>query len=812
MPTTYLEAIREGIWEEMERDPERVLLGEDIGVYGGAFKVTRDFSNSSARSASWIRRSPESAIVGAAIGASLMGLRPVAEMQFADFISCGFDQIVNFAAKCRYRWDAPVPIVVRAPSGGGIHGGPFHSQNPEMWFVQTPGLKVVVPGDGVRRQGADQGAIRDNDPVIFFEHKGLYRRIKEELPDGGVHGADRQGEGGREGKDLSIITYGAMVWVALEAADKLAEEGVSVEVVDLRTLLPLDEDGVLTSVKKTSKVILLHEDTLTGGIGGEISDRASRRSAFEYLDGPVVRVAAPDTPVPYQPAARGCVPAQCRESSGKGSLAGALLTDRRLRRLSNVTWTSSLAQDLRYGMRQLKQSPGFTLVAVLSLALGIGANTAIFQLVDAVRLRTLPVEKPEELVYIDFPTGSMRSGWFSTRSARFTYGLWEQIRQQQQGFAGVMAWSANRFNLSSGGEARYAEGLFVSGGFFRHLGVNALLGRTFTDEDDSDACGNAGAVISYAFWQREFGGDPGALGRTVTLDGHTFPVIGVTPASFFGVEVGNRYDIALPLCADRLDGRAEEGPQIVGDGLVAFDDGTAQAGLDSGARYDATAGRCRRQSCRPRCRRLTGPTRPSATSPTDSKRPRAGRASPDCAVSMNSRSGCLLATTGTRAADRLRESGESAAGACEYSGARGRGAAGDRSVARKAGAAVPGREPAARGSRSGARRCAGAGAQPGLGGISDDREQPTLRRSRSGLRVLGFTAALAAATCILFGLAAGTARDASGSDVRRCAAEAAAQRRDASGSACAGRWWRRRWLCRWCCWWARCCSFAACAT
>src|SRR5215813_901086 len=200
-----------------------------------------------------------------------------------------------------------------------------------------------------------------------------------------------------------------------------------------------------------------------------------------------------------------------------------------------MSWIDSLAQDLRYGVRQLRQSPGFTLVAVSSLALGIGANTAIFQLIDAVRLRTLPVANPQELVQIDLPSGSMRSGNFSTRSARLTSGHWQQIQSQQQAFTGVLAWSASRFNLASGGEVRNAEGLFVSGSFFPVLGVQPALGRLFTPEDDTPTCSNAGAVISYAFWQREFGGDPSAIGREVSLDGRRCPVIGVTPASFFGV-------------------------------------------------------------------------------------------------------------------------------------------------------------------------------------------------------------------------------------------------------------------------------------
>lgn len=300
MPTTYLEAIREGLWEEMERDSNVFLLGEDIGVYGGAFKVTAGFFEHFGEKRVVDTPISESAIVGAAIGAGLMGLRPVAEMQFADFITCGFDQIVNFAAKCRYRWNAAVPMVVRAPSGGGIHGGPFHSQNPEMWFVKTPGLKVVAPATAYDAKGLIKASIRDNDPVIFLEHKGLYRRIKEDLPAGDYTVPIGKAKVVREGTDLTIVTYGAMVWVALEAADKLAEEGASVEVVDLRTLLPLDRETVCESVKKTSKVLLVHEDTRTGGMAGELAVTITE-NVFEFLDAPVVRVTAPDTPVPYSP-------------------------------------------------------------------------------------------------------------------------------------------------------------------------------------------------------------------------------------------------------------------------------------------------------------------------------------------------------------------------------------------------------------------------------------------------------------------------------------------------------------------------------
>jgi 2-oxoisovalerate dehydrogenase E1 component beta subunit len=300
MEVTYLEAIRQGIWEEMERDPNVFLIGEDIGVYGGAFKITAGMLERFGERRVIDTPICESAIVGAAIGASFMGLRPVAEMQFADFISCAFDQVVNFAAKCRYRWGAPVPIVVRAPSGGGNRGGPFHSQNPEAWFVHVPGLKVVTPATAYDAKGLIKAAIRDNDPVIFFEHKGLYRRIKEDIPAGDYTVPIGKARIFREGRDLSIITYGAMVYTARDAAEQLAKEGISVEIVDLRTLLPLDEATILASVKKTSKAILLHEDTLTGGVGGEIAARIAER-AFEYLDGPLVRIAAPDTPIPYSP-------------------------------------------------------------------------------------------------------------------------------------------------------------------------------------------------------------------------------------------------------------------------------------------------------------------------------------------------------------------------------------------------------------------------------------------------------------------------------------------------------------------------------
>src|SRR5579871_195692 len=300
MEMTYLEAIRQGIREEMQRDSDVFLLGEDIGVYGGAFKVTAGMLDEFGEKRVMDTPISESAIVGAAIGASLMGLRPVAEMQFSDFITCGYDQIVNFAAKCRYRWGAAVPMVIRAPSGGGIHGGPFHSQNPEAWFVHTPGLKVVAPATAADAKGLIKSAIRDNDPVLFFEHKALYRRVKDDVPEGEFTVPIGKAAVVREGRDLSIITYGAMVHVAREAAETLRQEGISVEIVDLRTLAPLDEATVLASVRKTSKVLLLHEDVLTGGIGGELAGRIAEK-AFDDLDGPILRVTAPDTPVPFSP-------------------------------------------------------------------------------------------------------------------------------------------------------------------------------------------------------------------------------------------------------------------------------------------------------------------------------------------------------------------------------------------------------------------------------------------------------------------------------------------------------------------------------
>ncbi len=298
--TTYVDAIREGIREEMARDERVFLIGEDIGVYGGAFKVTDGLIQEFGEERVIDTPIAETAIVGAAVGAAMMGMRPVAEMQFIDFISCAFDMITNFAAKSRYRTGVGVPLVIRGPSGGGVHGGPFHSQNPEAYFAHTPGLKIVQPATAYDAKGLIKAAIRDDDPVLFFEHKFLYRRIKEELPSEEYIVPIGKATVRRPGRDLSIITYGAMVWTALEAARTLEAEGIDAEVVDLRTLFPMDEETVLESVAKTNKAILLHEATRTGGIGAEIAAVLSER-CFEYLDGPLLRVTAPDTPVPYSP-------------------------------------------------------------------------------------------------------------------------------------------------------------------------------------------------------------------------------------------------------------------------------------------------------------------------------------------------------------------------------------------------------------------------------------------------------------------------------------------------------------------------------
>ena len=301
MPTlTYLEAIRQGIWEEMERDDRVFMLGEDIGAYGGAFKLSAGMLEHFGARRVIDTPLSENAFLGAAIGAAMMGLRPIVEMQFADFITTCYDLVVNYAAKARYRWGAGVPIVIRGPSGGGVHGGPFHSNNPEIAFAHTPGLKVVVPATAYDAKGLIKAAIRDPDPVLFFEHKLLYRRIKEDLPAEDCVVPLGQARTARAGKDVSIITYGAMVYVALEAAETLSKDGVDAEVIDLRCLVPLDREAVLASVRKTSRVVLLHEDTRTAGFAGELAAQIAA-DAFDSLDAPVLRVTAPDCPVPYSP-------------------------------------------------------------------------------------------------------------------------------------------------------------------------------------------------------------------------------------------------------------------------------------------------------------------------------------------------------------------------------------------------------------------------------------------------------------------------------------------------------------------------------
>jgi pyruvate/2-oxoglutarate/acetoin dehydrogenase E1 component len=298
--STYLEAIRQGLWEEMESDPSVFCIGEDIGIYGGAFKVTDGFIHHFGPQRVIDTPIAESAIVGAAFGAALTGMRPVAEFQFMDFIGCAFNQIVNMVAKSHYRWGAPAPLVLRGPCGGGVHGGPFHSQNPEMYFVHTPGMKVVAPATPADAKGLIKSAIRDNNPVLFLEHKFLYRRIKDEVPDADVTVPIGKARLHREGRDLSIITYAAMVHTAQEAADILAKDGIEVEILDLRTLSPLDRDAITQTVKKTNKVILLHEDTRTGGLAGEIA-AIINEEAFDDLDGPIVRITSLDTPVPFSP-------------------------------------------------------------------------------------------------------------------------------------------------------------------------------------------------------------------------------------------------------------------------------------------------------------------------------------------------------------------------------------------------------------------------------------------------------------------------------------------------------------------------------
>ncbi len=298
---TYIEAISKAMREEMERDPSVFLIGEDIGAYGGAFKATKGFLQHFGEERVIDATLSEAAIIGAATGAAVVGMRPIVEMQFADFVTNGFNQLVVNTAKTHYRWHLPVPMVVRLPSGGYIHGGPYHSANTEAWFAHTPGLKVVAPSTPYDAKGLMKAAVRDNNPVMFFEYKYLYRRIKGDVPDGDYVVEIGKADVKRKGSDVVIFTYGSTVHFSLEAAEILSkEDGVEVMVVDLRTLLPLDKEAIISAVKATGKVLIVHEATLTGGIGGEIAAIISE-NAFQSLDAPIKRVASLDAPVPFAP-------------------------------------------------------------------------------------------------------------------------------------------------------------------------------------------------------------------------------------------------------------------------------------------------------------------------------------------------------------------------------------------------------------------------------------------------------------------------------------------------------------------------------
>ena len=299
-PATVLEAISEALWEEMERDDTVFLMGEDIGAYGGAFKVTRGFLERFGPSRVVDTPIAEGGFTGAAAGAAHMGLRPVVEMQFMDFISPAYDVLTNYIATSLYRGSGPLPLVVRGPVGGGNRAGPFHSQNVEMAFFHTPGLKIVYPSNPRDAKGLLKSAIRDDNPVIFEEHKGLYRApfCREVLPPDDYVIPLGRARTALEGEHLTIVTYGLMVHRSLEAAAELARDGIRAEVIDLRTLLPLDEGAIAASVTKTGKLLIVHEDTRTGGIAGEIAIRMNER-AFEWLDGPILRVTAIDSPVPF---------------------------------------------------------------------------------------------------------------------------------------------------------------------------------------------------------------------------------------------------------------------------------------------------------------------------------------------------------------------------------------------------------------------------------------------------------------------------------------------------------------------------------
>lgn len=297
---TYLEAIREALFEEMARDPNVFCLGEDIGAFGGAFKVTEGLLAQFGEQRVIDTPISEIAIVGAAAGAAHMGMRPVVEMQFIDFIANAYDMLTNYVATARYRAFLPCPMVVRGPSGGYVRGGPFHSQNPEAGFLHTPGLKIVYPATAADAKGLMKAAIRDDDCVLFFEHKYLYRRVKDVMPAGDHVVPIGKARVAREGTDVSIVTYASTVWKSLEAAEQLAAEGISVEVIDLRSLAPMDDEAIFATVKKTNRLLIVHEDTRTGGIAGEITARVSE-TCFEWLDAPILRVTAADIPLPYAP-------------------------------------------------------------------------------------------------------------------------------------------------------------------------------------------------------------------------------------------------------------------------------------------------------------------------------------------------------------------------------------------------------------------------------------------------------------------------------------------------------------------------------
>jgi 2-oxoisovalerate dehydrogenase E1 component beta subunit len=298
---TYIAAISEALREEMQRDPNVLLMGEDIAdPFGGAFKVTKGLSDEFGTRRVMNMPMAELGFVGAATGMALMGLRPVVEMQFADFISTAFDSIVQYAATNYYRWQAAVPWVIRAPCDGGIRSGPFHSQNPEAWFVHTPGLKVVAPATPADAKGLLIAAIRDNNPVIYLESKPLYRSLKGYVPPGEYVTPIGKARLAREGDDLSIITYSTQVREALDAAERLAQEGISAEVLDLRTLKPLDNEAILSTARKTGKVLIVHSATRLAGVGAELAAMIADE-AFEWLDAPIRRLGGLDTPIPFSP-------------------------------------------------------------------------------------------------------------------------------------------------------------------------------------------------------------------------------------------------------------------------------------------------------------------------------------------------------------------------------------------------------------------------------------------------------------------------------------------------------------------------------